>query len=61
MNLYFVLCIIFVIADLIFLFFGSYHTWSLWFDGLAFWYFFTAFICGSISTRLGYIYYFNKI
>ena len=44
MNLYFVLCIIFVIADLIFLFFGSYHTWSLWFDGLAFWYFFTAFI-----------------
>ena len=44
MNLYFVICIIFVIADLIFLFFGSYHTWSLWFDGLAFWYFFTAFI-----------------
>lgn len=60
MNLFFVLCIIFIIADLIFLIFGSYHALSLWFDGLAFWYFFTAFICGSIATCLGHmLYYFN--
>ena len=60
MNLYFVLCIIFVIADLIFLFFGSYHTWSLWFDGLAFWYFIMAITCGLTATCLGYmLYYFN--
>lgn len=60
MNLYFVICIIFGIACLIFLLFGgSYLAAYLRFDRLTFWYFFTAFICGSIATCLGHLYYFN--